>query len=227
MKCIECGRDAVVVRKPKMLYEGINVENVFLRNVEVELCRPCGNESIVVRNIKKVHSVIALGIALQPARLSGAEVRFLRKAMRMNIIEWASRIGIAPETFSRWENGRSPAQQVEKLARIDFLMAFSKDLSVNFVLQDSLEEVLSADLIETRDFALLVDAEDLDAYPEYRSLESPEFVKPNSAYVRALTFNTGRLAEVRLYHGDKIISAKGEVADGENNDACIAFEAAA
>ena len=225
MKCIECGRDAVLVKKPKMPYEGINIENVFLRNVEIELCRPCGKESLVVRNIKKVHSMIALGIALQPAKLSGSEVRFLRKAMRLNVAEWASRIAIAPETLSRWENGRSPTQQVEKLARIDFL---TSDLMTILDLHDALVEVIAADLVEKRDFALLVDAENLDARPEYRNLRSPEFAEPNSSVAKAvMMMDTGRLAKVRLNGGGGIIVAPEPIPNGEDQDACNAFAAAA
>src|SRR5437016_9406600 len=134
MDCTTCGNDIVLVKKTKIHYNGIRVENVYLRNCEVEVCRYCSTESPVVRSIKKVHTMIALGIALQPAKLTGNEVGFLRKAMRMTVAEWAARIGIASETFSRWENGRSPTQQVDELARIDFLDRRFNDVLVDFEL---------------------------------------------------------------------------------------------
>src|SRR5438445_6768235 len=199
MNCSECGNDVVLVKKTKVHYDGIRVENLYLRNCEVEVCRHCGTESPVVRNIKKVHRMIGLGVALQPAKLSGDEVRFLRRVMRMTAVEWAARIGIAPETFSRWENGRSPAQQVEKLARIDFLMWISKHIPLDFI-QDGILEVLTADLTEGRDFALMIDADDLDARPQYESLRSPEFATPSMSSVEAtmLDVDWTRLAHVTL-----------------------------
>ena len=229
MNCIECGRKALLVKKPIVHYDGIRVQDVYMRNTEVELCPHCGSETLVIRNIKKVHLMIGMGIALQPAKLSGNEVRFLRKDTRMNVAEWASRIGIAAETFSRWENGRSPAQQVEKLARIDFLISVSKDPSIDFVLPDSIVEVLTAELNYKRDFALVVDAENLDARPEYANVSSPEFATPTFSYIEALMLSPGNLAEVRLFGGGKMLAANQTelVCNGEKHDVRNSFAFAA
>lgn len=227
MECTECGNDIVLVKKDKVLYDGIRVDNIYLENCEVEFCRHCGTESPVVRNIKKVHAMIALGMALQPAKLTGNEVRFLRKAVRMNAAEWAARIGIAAETFSRWENGRSPANQVEKLARIDFLMSISKEISADFV-DDGIVEVLAAEFADKRDFAIVVDLDDLDARPEYANLEAQEFDRPSRSQVEASTF-ASPLAVASLI--GKVETDVAEEAAifyaGENQDDCNTFALAA
>lgn len=229
MNCIECGREALLVKKPIVLYDGIRVQDVYLKNAEVEVCRHCGGETPVIRNIKKVHLMIALGIALQPTKLSGDEVRFLRKAIRLNVAEWATRIGIAAETFSRWENGRSPAQQVEKLARIDFLIAIAKDLSVDIILPDSIVDVLTSDLGEKRDFGIIVDAENLDERPAYANLSSAEFAVPSLSYIEASTVANNTLAPVRLFGGGKMLVADQSylVCSGEKEDARNSFAFAA
>lgn len=229
MNCIECGREALLVKKPIVLYDGIRVQNVYLRNAEVEVCRHCGGETPVIRNIKKVHLMISLGIALQPTKLSGDEVRFLRKSMRLTVAEWAARIGIAAETFSRWENGRSPAQQVEKLARIDFLITIAKDLSIDVMLPDFLVEVLTSDLGDKRDFGIVIDAENLDARPVYANLSSAEFAVPSHSYIEASTVANNTLAPVRLFGGGKILVADQSYLDSaeEKYDACDSFAFAA
>lgn len=228
MDCSECGKDVILVKRTKVPYDGIRVANVYLWNCEVEVCPHCGVESPVVRHIKKVHSMIAFAIALQPAKLSGVELRFLRRTLRLTVAEWSARIGIASESFSRWENGRSPSQQVEKLTRIDFLTSISKDLSIDLVLQDVVSDVLSAELKDKRDFALVIDMEDLDARPAYASLRSSEFAMPSFAYIEAPVMSSVRLAHVRIYGGGKILVAQPQdISSEENSDACYALAAAA
>ena len=117
MDCTECGNDIVIVKKAKVHYDCIRVENVYLRNCEVEVCRHCGIESPVVRNIKKAHLMIALGIALEPAKLTGVEIQFLRKTTRMTSAEWASRIGIADGTFSQIKFRLSKIEQTHEFIR--------------------------------------------------------------------------------------------------------------
>ena len=229
MNCTDCGNDVVIVKKAKVLYAGIRAQKVYLRNCEVEVCRHCGAETPVVRHMKKVHLMIALGIALQPAKLSGDEVRFLRQAMRSTTADWAARIGIAQESFSRWENGRSPSQQVEKLARVDFLVRMAGDLPADFDVLDGIAETIPAELSEQRDFALVIDAEDVERRPQYESLKSPEFKMPSSSSIDALTLDLTRLVTVRLTPTFRV-SAPLSVADTYEGEYCNArstFEIAA
>ncbi len=229
MNCTDCGNDIVIVKKAKLRYDGIRVKNVYLRNCEVEVCRHCGAETPVVRRIKKVHLMIALGIALQPAKLTGVELRFLRQATRMTIAEWAARIGIAPESFSRWENGRSPSQQVEKLARVDFLVRMSGEFPPDFDVLDGIAETIPAELSEQRDFALVIDAEDVEKRPQYESLRSPEFALPSSSSIDALTLDLTRSVTVKLTHAFRTPApmAVTDIYDGELCNARSTFEIAA
>jgi putative transcriptional regulator len=181
-----------------MKYLGINVDNVFLRNVDVELCQARGTETLAVRNVKKVHSMIALGIALQPARLSGAEVKFLRKASRMSLSETANRLGIADATFSRWESGRPLGEQVEKLFRIEHIARTSSELPSFINPVDLVNEIAMAKLVDCRDFAIVINMEELERLPQYENMRSVDYAPANISSVEAQMFELAMQAVVKV-----------------------------
>ena len=47
-------------------------------------------------------------VIYKPARLSGAEVKFLRKYLGWSGTDFAARMGVDPTTVSAWENERKP-----------------------------------------------------------------------------------------------------------------------
>ncbi len=67
-------------------------------------CTACGALKISIPAIETLHRVIALAVLHKISRFSGAEVRFLRKYLRLSGIDFAKRIGASPETVSKWEN---------------------------------------------------------------------------------------------------------------------------
>ena len=198
MKCIECGNDVVLIEKLIAKYDGLRVENVFLRNVSVEFCPSCEIETLAIRHMSQVHIAVGIGLALQSSKLTGEEIRFLRRLLRFSAAEWAARIGIAPETYSRWENGRSPAEQVEKLARIDFLFNVSEGFSFEGDLKTLASGLISVEIQDVRDFAIVVDAANPEKKPEYLNPLELAIRKPVVANITASTFWTPSLAEVQI-----------------------------
>lgn len=77
-------------------------------NVLVARCTRCGEYEVVIPNIEGLHRALALAIAGKEPRLSAEEIRFLRKYIGLSSGDFAQHIGVAPETVSRWENGKSP-----------------------------------------------------------------------------------------------------------------------
>jgi len=72
------------------------------------------------------HKLIAELVAGKPARLTPAEVRFLRKYLGLSGRDFAKRMGVSPETVSRWERVDEPralAEPTEKLLRLMALVA--------------------------------------------------------------------------------------------------------
>jgi len=65
-----------------------------------------GEEGVIVPDLKGLEAAMAIARAARPEKLTGQEIRFLRKAMGQKAIELASFLDVAPETLSRWENDR-------------------------------------------------------------------------------------------------------------------------
>ena len=100
-RCIECGGKLTVRRGPRRYGHGVNV---VLDNVEVRLCGSCGEEYEVIPNIEKLHKVIATTLAKKPVPLTPGEIRFLRTYLGHSSQDFASILGVRPETITRWEN---------------------------------------------------------------------------------------------------------------------------
>jgi DNA-binding XRE family transcriptional regulator len=99
MKCLECG-GAMKTRRESYRYDAVGLP-VTLIGVEVSRCPRCG--TLVSRR----------------GRLTGAEVRFLRKHLGWTGAELARHLGVQPATVSRWENDAQPVGPVaERLLRL-------------------------------------------------------------------------------------------------------------
>jgi len=62
-----------------------------------------------------------MGVAriMDPVRLSPSDIRFLRKVAQWRAVDLAERVGVRPETISRWESGAEPlSRQSEMYIRL-------------------------------------------------------------------------------------------------------------
>ena len=119
MECPECGKTATVSRRNYRL-EGMGIP-VELRNIEVIRCEDCG-ESPVIPNMEGMMETLATAVVLSPQKLTGAEVRFLRKFVGKRAREFAAYIDVEPTTLSKIENGqRALNPRVDKLIRFTVL----------------------------------------------------------------------------------------------------------
>ncbi len=103
MTCSECGKNAPVVRADYD-YSSVGLP-VVLENTEIIKCKACGNEEALVPKMSKIHRLIALAVIQKPYRLTGAEVRYLRKWLGMNGADFAQLLRVDKTTVSKWENG--------------------------------------------------------------------------------------------------------------------------
>lgn len=95
---------------------------VFIHDaVKEKTCSDCGTVlGHVVPMPDKLIAVVAVLRAINPIKLNGAEIRFLRKSVGLKAKEMAARIEISAEQFSRFENGRKPISEIyEKLLRAE------------------------------------------------------------------------------------------------------------
>ena len=93
---------------------------VLIRAVEVTKCGDC--DRIISKKVPDLQNLIAaMGITrvTDPLKLSGGDIKFLRKAMNWTGRELASTLGVSAETVSRWENGKDLIGTAnEKLLRL-------------------------------------------------------------------------------------------------------------
>lgn len=199
MNCFECNQSAEIKKYKAYLYEGISLDNVHLFNIEAMYCADCGEETLILPRPVKLHLAIGLAVVLQPARLSGADARFLRRNAGFSLKDWAKRIGIADATYSKLENShRSVSSQNDRLIRVNYLNALKQKYNEGFHLAKYLDEVLSLNTEKAKDFAIAVNAENFDAEAKYLSYDSPLLSKPATSFVSARTLPFKPLAIVKI-----------------------------
>jgi putative transcriptional regulator len=102
-KCKACSGEMTSSREAYR-YNESGLPNVILKDVEVRRCPNCGTQEVPLPRVAELHRAIAMALVHKPARFLGAEVRYLRKYMGWSGVDFASRMGVNPETVSRWEN---------------------------------------------------------------------------------------------------------------------------
>jgi putative zinc finger/helix-turn-helix YgiT family protein len=105
MTCLECGAPMKVDRSRGVVpYTLAGLPQVLLYGVEVRRCAN-GHEETAIPRIAQLHRLIASLLVRKPARLAPEEIRFLRKHLGYSQADFARRMGVAPESVSRWETG--------------------------------------------------------------------------------------------------------------------------
>ena len=118
MNCFDCGH-AMTTRRENVKYDASGLPGVTLVGVEVSRCAHCGGHEMAIPRIEELHHVMARAVVRKPARLTPAEIRFLRTSLGWSGQTLADHMGTAAETVSRWENGRTPiGAQADRLLRL-------------------------------------------------------------------------------------------------------------
>ena len=118
MKCSECG-STMQRRKENHRYDECGLKHVTLVGLAVTRCPKCGNYEIAIPRIESLHRLIARALIEKRTRLTGEEVRFLRKSLGWSGADFARHMGVSDETVSRWENAAAPiGPQADRLLRL-------------------------------------------------------------------------------------------------------------
>ena len=104
MKCFQCG--GAMTSKRETYDYGVSGLPVMLQGVEVRRCKDCGEEEVAIPRIEELHRLLAAIVVSKKERLTGSEVRYLRKWLGWSGIEFAKHMGVSAECVSRWENGK-------------------------------------------------------------------------------------------------------------------------
>ncbi len=99
-------------------YTGCGLRNIYLRNgYAVE--KTAYGRATAIEDVEGLHKAIGLHLVHHKARLSGAEVRFLRKELDMPQALLGQLIGAGETTIRHWESGRGritrPAERMLRL----------------------------------------------------------------------------------------------------------------
>jgi DNA-binding transcriptional regulator YiaG len=120
--CSSCGGNLnSPVKAPSYTYEGLGFPVLLVNAVTLAKCEACGETEITIPNIPGLTAAVALQRILLPFKLTGPDIRFVRKAIGDSITSalLAKHLEVTPETFSRWENDKLPiSPTTEKLLRI-------------------------------------------------------------------------------------------------------------
>ncbi len=89
-----------------------------LNAVQVFHCGTCDSEIVAIPDMDGLAYATAISRALNPVRLRGKEVKFMRRALDMTQKEFAAAMDLTAETVSRWEtDARGIGGACEKLTR--------------------------------------------------------------------------------------------------------------
>lgn len=117
-RCLDC-QSPLVVSRESHRYDRSGLAHVVLEDVAVHRCPACGYFEVEIPRINDLHRALARTFAGSRGRLRGAEVRFLRKHLAWNGVEFARSMGVEPETVSRWESGKQAMNPTaERLLRL-------------------------------------------------------------------------------------------------------------
>ena len=112
------------VKKTELLAEyedtRLGLPVVLVSSVTETSCEKCGKRlSIIIPDLQGLIAAMATTRITKPRKLSGSDIRFLRKALTLTGKELAGHLDVAPETVSRWENDREPiGTKNERLLRM-------------------------------------------------------------------------------------------------------------
>ena len=118
-KCRACEKGELVSSRERVHYLASGLPNVWLDGIEVRRCPACKEHVEVIPSIERLHRAIGLVVVKKPARLTGAEVRFLRKLLGYSGADFARHIGVDPTVVSKWEHDQQPiGEQSDRLLRM-------------------------------------------------------------------------------------------------------------
>lgn len=126
-ECTDCGQDVTPERR-SYRYAESGVSNVILQGIEVADCQHCGNSDVIIPSVAKIHRAIAQALANSPARLTGEQLRFLRKHLDLSGDQLGRYLHTDRTKISKWERGEDRiGQATDRLMRL-LVAALDSDL---------------------------------------------------------------------------------------------------
>jgi putative zinc finger/helix-turn-helix YgiT family protein len=103
-ECTNCGEQVTAERR-NYRYAESGLSNLILQGIEVADCPNCGNSDVIIPRMAKIHRAIAQALANSPVRLTGEQLRFLRKHLGLNGDQLGRYLHTDRTKISKWERG--------------------------------------------------------------------------------------------------------------------------
>ena len=114
--CPACGSSKLKKTRPRRYqYRVSGLDNVYLVGGVTRFeCADCGEGYVQIEAEHQLMELMALGLLLKPAMLSGREMRFLRKASQFTQDELARRLGITRRAVIEREKKATPSLKADQ-----------------------------------------------------------------------------------------------------------------
>lgn len=114
--CPACGGARLKETRPRRYqYRMSGLDNVYLVGGVTRFeCTDCGEGYVQIEAEQQLMELMALGLLLKPAMLSGREMRFLRKAGQFSQEELGRRLGITRRAVIEREKKASPGLKADQ-----------------------------------------------------------------------------------------------------------------
>ncbi len=109
-RCEQCGEPLNIERVETYPDELLGISRVVLIDaVEKLRCLKCPDVSFtLIPDLPGLIAAAAVSRATIPVKLTGNDIRFMRKALSLTAKQLASLLRVTEEAISRWENGKQP-----------------------------------------------------------------------------------------------------------------------
>ena len=86
-------------------YTESGLSNVVLQGIAIADCLKCGSSDVIIPRMAKIHRAIAQALTESPARLTGEQLRFLRKHLGLSGDRLGAYLHTDKTKISKWERG--------------------------------------------------------------------------------------------------------------------------
>ena len=118
MQCVDCDASIRVRHNQTVAYDFGGLPDVSLCGIDVRVCDN-GHRDYVLPKRDELHQALTHALVVKPTRLMPCEVKFMRQHLGWSQAAFATRMGVAPESASRWESGAiMMAPTAERLLRL-------------------------------------------------------------------------------------------------------------
>ncbi len=132
MHCVDCDASIRVRHNQTVAYDFGGLPDVSLCGIDVRVCDN-GHREYMLPKRDELHRALTHALVVKPTRLMPCEVRFMRQHLGWSQTVFARRMGVAPESASRWESGAiMMAPTAERLLAPDGAHAEARSPTTSF-----------------------------------------------------------------------------------------------